>query len=312
MYTLLKTTLLSPPNYNKLFLKVLEVEQDARKYFTGWALNNSVQRQVELFELGWWCEGALPRTYLVTLLFFSLPALHTDPKYILDSFSTCKSLQHPLKGSFLYSRFHNQLRRIYKESGIDSDLKILWLGYSVECFTALLRLFVRWNDSLPIKNTQTSYIQSLYNESFSSFFEEVAEMTSYEMFETILLPTFLVEAVNCSNALAQAQIFESIVKVNILIYLLVLFYLHFHFHEYFYLQEFDSECLFAQMSPLIKSTSQFATGVDLKSLLDQLFTKIYKNQKSKLNRFEGRNTSLSFFKAIWIETSQLIKVNIVK
>lgn len=214
MYTLLKTTLLSPPKYQKPFSKILEVEHGAQQYFTGWALNNSLERQVELFELGWWCEGALPRAYLVTMLFFSLPALQTDPKYISDTFSACKSIQHPLKGSFLHSRFHTKLHRIYKESENESDLRILWLGYSVECFTTLLRLFVRWNDSLPSKTTQTTYIKSLYKESFEKFLGEVAEMTSYEMFETVLLPTFLVEVVNCSNALAQAQIFESIIRVR--------------------------------------------------------------------------------------------------
>ena len=215
MYTLLKTTLLSPPNYQKLFSKILEVEHGAQQYFTGWALNNSQERQVELFELGWWCEGALPRAYLVTLLFFSLPSLHSNPKYISDTFSACKSIQHPLKGSFLQFRFHSKLRLIYKESEDDSDLRILWLGYSVECFTTLLRLFVRWNDSLPSKTTQISYIKSLYKESFDNFFGQVAEMTSYEMFETVLLPTFMVEVVNCSNALAQAQIFESIIRVKL-------------------------------------------------------------------------------------------------
>ena len=65
------------------------------------------------------------------------------------------------------------------------------------------------------------------------------------------------------------------------------------------------------MSPLIKSTSQFATGVDLKNLLDQLFTKIYKNQESKLTRDndnDNDNNSNLFFEAIWAETSKLIKV----
>ena len=65
------------------------------------------------------------------------------------------------------------------------------------------------------------------------------------------------------------------------------------------------------MSPLIKSTSQFATGVDLKTLLDQLFTKIYKNQKSKLLTHDHENNSNLFFEAIWTETSKLIKVQFV-
>lgn len=62
------------------------------------------------------------------------------------------------------------------------------------------------------------------------------------------------------------------------------------------------------MSPLIKSTSQFATGVDLKTLLDQLFTKIYKNQKSKLLNHDHENNYDLFFEAVWTETSKLIKV----
>lgn len=55
------------------------------------------------------------------------------------------------------------------------------------------------------------------------------------------------------------------------------------------------------MDQLIKSSSQFAQGIDLKMLLNQLFIKV--------QSVKGVNDG-KFFETIWNETSKLIKVNI--
>lgn len=214
MYTLLKTTLLNPPIYKELFQSVQTIERDAHDFFVGWSQSVSYEKQVELFELGWWCDSALPRAYLVTLLYFSLESLWRDPKYIADTFSVCKSIQHPLKGSFLYSRLHSFLSAILKR---EEEMNALIIGYSVETFTTLLRLFCRWHQSLPARTTETSFITSLYKETFEGFFIELAEggMCSYDMFEAIVLPTVLTEVVNSGDILAQTLIFRSVVQVNI-------------------------------------------------------------------------------------------------
>lgn len=219
MYTLLKTTLLNPPVYRQLFQSIRVIENDAFHFISGWAPTAAPGRQVELFELGWWCEGALPRAYLVTLLFYSLRSLWTDPKYFADTFAVCKSIQHPLKGSFLYSRLHFFLKEIHKQSRDDEETRTLIIGYSVETFTTLLRLFCRWHQSLPAKTTETSYVASLYRESFEGFFAELASdgMCSYDMFETVVLPTILTEAVNSADLLAQSLIFTSLVQVQLTI-----------------------------------------------------------------------------------------------
>lgn len=228
MYTLLKTTLLSPPVYHELFKGVGIIEKDARHYIYQWATtipdNQRVERQAELFELGWWCESALPRAYLVTLLYSSLPALWHDSKYINDTFSVCKSLQHPLKGSFLITRLHSFLLKIYFIIE-NEEIRTLLMGFSVESFTTLLRLFVRWHQSLPSKSTDPSYVASLFNESFVNIFGEIARMCTFDMFEAVVLPTFLVEIVNCADPLAQSLLFESIIKVieKIIMYILCLF-----------------------------------------------------------------------------------------
>ena len=206
--------------YHELFKGISEIECDARHYISSWAIipgNDSVERQAELFELGWWCESALPRAYLVTLLYSSLPALWRDSKYISDTFSVCKSLQHPLKGSFLISRLHSFLLKVYFSAEVceNDEIRTLLTGYSIESFTTLLRLFTRWHQSLPAKSTDPSYVASLYNESFSSIFGEISRMCSFDLFEAIILPTFLVEIVNSSDSLAQTLLFQSIIKVNI-------------------------------------------------------------------------------------------------
>lgn len=216
MYTLLKTTLLNPPIYKELFQSIRSIEIDAHNFIVSWSHTASHDKQVELFELGWWCDSALPRSYLVTLLYFSLEALWKDPKYIADTFSVCKSIQHPVKGSFLYCRLHSFLKGIYKR---EDEMGALIIGYSVETFTTLLRLFCRWHQSLPSKRTETSFITSLYEESFEGFFVELAEsgICSYDMFEALVLPTILTEVVNSGDILAQTLIFKSLVKVNLVI-----------------------------------------------------------------------------------------------
>lgn len=54
----------------------------------------------------------------------------------------------------------------------------------------------------------------------------------------------------------------------------------------------------SQLGPLIKSSGQFAQGIDLRGLLDQLFSKVQSAQTEQV----------SFFSTIWEETSKLIKV----
>ena len=214
MYTLLKTTLLNPPIYRELFQSIRMIERDAIHFISTWAQSSTFAKQVELFELGWFCEGALQRAYLVTLLFYSLKCLWTDPKYFVDTFAVCKSIQHPLKGSFLYSRLHFFLKEIHSQSR-DEEIRTLIIGYSVETFTTLLRLFCRWHQSLPTKTTETSYIASLYRESFEGFFAELAAdgVCSYDIFEAIVLPTILTEVVNSADLLAQTLVFTSLVRV---------------------------------------------------------------------------------------------------
>jgi hypothetical protein len=224
MYTLLKSTLLSPPVYRELVDGVISVENRTKQFISQWAAKTDKEGQLELFELAWWCEAALPRAYLVTFMFSCLPALWHEPRFISDTFSACKALQHPLKGAFLSSRLHSQLKLIYKSLEED-EMKSLWMGYSVECFTNLLRLFVRWHSSLPLKTAETSFIASLYTETFESFFVELAGMATFDEFESVLLPTFLVEIVNCGDSLAQSLIFESIVKVQFKIVRSCLFYI---------------------------------------------------------------------------------------
>lgn len=219
MYTLLKTTLLSPPVYHELFSGITRIEGDARHYISQWATlpgNISVERQVEMFELGWWCESALPRAYLITLLYSSLPSLWLDSKYISETFSVCKSLQHPLKGSFLISRLHSFLLKIYFSAEVceNEGIKTLLVGYSIESFTTLLRLFVRWHQSLPAKSTDPACVSSLYEESFSRVFGEMSRMCSFDIFEAVVLPTFLVEIVNSGDYLAQTLLLQSIIKVS--------------------------------------------------------------------------------------------------
>ncbi len=214
MYTLLKTTLLSPPVYRELFVGVCRIENDVQRFISNWAMTVSDGKQRELFELGWWCESALPRAYLVTLLFSSLPALWKDPKYISSTFSVCKSLQHPLKGSFLYSRLHSFILRIFFTEDLSEEMKALCTGYSVETFTTLLRYFCRWHHSLPTRTTEPSYTASLFHEAFEGVFNQISRMTSYDVFEAILLPTFLVEIVNSGDSLAQTLTFQSIINVR--------------------------------------------------------------------------------------------------
>ena len=214
MYTLLKTTLLNPPIYNELFQSVRSIENDAHEFIVSWSHTSSYDKQVELFELGWWCESAIPRAYLVTLLYFSLETLWRDPKYMAETFSVCKSIQHPLKGSLLYSRLHTFLKGIYNR---EEEMGTLIIGYSVDTFTNLLRLFCRWHQSLPTGTTDTFFITSLYEESFEGFFVELAEgeMCSCDLFEAVVLPTILTEVVNSGDILAQTLIFKSLVKVLI-------------------------------------------------------------------------------------------------
>lgn len=216
MYTLLKTTLLAPSVYRELFDGVIEIEFGVQKYISNWSANET-EKQVELFELAWWCESALPRAYLVCLLFASLKQIQSNPEHLSKTLSACKAIQHPLKGSFLYSHLHSFLKQIYfspSETEIDNyNMQALCLGYSVETFTTLLRYFCRWHQSLPSKSTEPSYTASLYQETFSSFFQELARITSYDMFETVILPTILVEVVDCADPLAQNLIFTSMIKV---------------------------------------------------------------------------------------------------
>ena len=213
MYTLLKTTLLNPPVYRQLFNSIQSIEQDAHHFISTWSLTASFDKQVELFELGWWCEAAIPRAYLVTLLFYSMEELWKDPKYLADTFSVCKSIQHALKGSFLYSRLHSFLKRIYIKSE-GEEMRTLLIGYSVETFTTLLRLFCRWHQSLPTRSTETSYIASLYEESFAKFFIELGGMCEYDLFEEVVLPTILTEVVNSGDLLAQTLVFTSLIQVT--------------------------------------------------------------------------------------------------
>ena len=55
----------------------------------------------------------------------------------------------------------------------------------------------------------------------------------------------------------------------------------------------------AQLGQLIKASSQFAQGIDLKMLLNQLFVKVQK---------VNNDNNEIFFETIWMETSHLIKV----
>ena len=210
MYTLLKTTLLNPPIYKELFQAVQSIESDAHNFIVNWSQSTGYDKHVELFELGWCCESALPRAYLLTLLYFSLESLWKDPKYISDTFSACKSIQHPLKGSFLYSRLHSFLKEIYSR---EEEMAALIIGYSVETFTTLLRFFCRWHQSLPTRTTETSFITSLFKECFEEFFVDLGGMCSYDMFEVVELPTILTELVNSQDVLAQSLIFTSLVQV---------------------------------------------------------------------------------------------------
>lgn len=222
MYTLLKTTLLSPLIYQQLFEGVTKIEFQVQEYFENWFKrgdNCDFEKQVELFELAWWCESALPRSYLICLLFASLPLIQSSPEHLSRTFSACKSVQHPLKGSFLYSHLHSFLKQIYfsyedEDEENKIEMQTLSLGYSVECFTTLLRYFCRWNRSLPSNKTEATYTASLYEKTLSKVFQEVSKITSFDMFETILLPTMLVEVVNCGDNLAQTLVFTSIIKVN--------------------------------------------------------------------------------------------------
>lgn len=216
MYTLLKTTLLAPSVYRELFEGIMGIEYEVRRYIGQWSKTSQNGIQVELFELAWWCESALPRAYLVCLLFASLNHVQSEPEYLAKTLSACKAIQHPLKGSFLCSHLHSFLKQIYFSPSEEPNLNMqtLCLGYSIETFTTLLRFFCRWHQSLPSKSTEPAYTSSLYQETFSGFFEELARITNFDMFETVVLPTFLVEVVNCADSLAQSLIFTSITKVK--------------------------------------------------------------------------------------------------
>lgn len=215
---MLKTTLLAPSVYRELFEGIIGIEYEVRRYISQWSKTAQICLQIELFELAWWCESALPRAYLVCLLFASLNHVQSEPEFLAKTLSAFKAIQHPLKGSFLYSHFHSFLKQIYfspSEEEPNLQLQTLCLGYSIETFTTLLRFFCRWHQSLPSKITEPTYTASLYQETFSGFFEELARITSFDMFETVVLPTILVEVVNCADSLAQSLIFTSITKVNI-------------------------------------------------------------------------------------------------
>lgn len=214
MYTLLKTTLLSPPFYYALFVRISWIEDDLRRYFHSWSVTANEEDQIELFELAWWCESTLPRVYLVTMLFSALPVLWKEPRWICETFSLCKSLQHPLKGSFLYSRLHTFILRLFNNEDISEEMRTICSGYSVEVFTSLLRLFCRWHQSLPAKTTEISFIASLFEETFEGVCGQISQMTSYDIFEELIFPTFLVEIVNCGDSLAQSLTFQSITKVR--------------------------------------------------------------------------------------------------
>lgn len=212
--------------------KVENIEVSAGKYLLQWTTASNLdlgieigsKREIELFELGWFCDDAISRSHLITFLYSHLDVnrVGRNPAMIEETFSCLKSIQHPQKGAFLVSKFHGKLVDSFREvaaddQNINSNSNSLLLKYSIESFNLMLKYFIKWSS---IRDISQEELTSLYQKSFHILFKRVSTKLLCSLQQEEFLQTVIGEIINCADGYLQFLIFSSITQVNDTFYMI--------------------------------------------------------------------------------------------
>jgi len=117
----LKTSLLTPKNYNELYMKVLDELRYVEDFFT--ALNKSGKPMVELYELVQHCANVVPRLYLLIAVgSVYIKSGEAPAKDILkDLIEMVKCVQYPTRGLFLRNYLSQSSRDKLPDTGSEYE-----------------------------------------------------------------------------------------------------------------------------------------------------------------------------------------------
>lgn len=226
MFGILKTTLLSPNNYAALVKAMENIEASVVSWLRAWSSQehqNLIQAE-DLFNLAWYCDAAIPRALLASLILRSCPKLWChDGKALNACIGAYHAIQHPLKGIALLSHLNAQMLSIWRELDDVEEaverpiIQATILSHSVDIFTSSLKLFVRWptmgeREDLNLRDEER---MQLFETGMLPILEQTnAYCTSIQTFEDVFLPVFVGELINSNDVLAQTLIFNAIVTVR--------------------------------------------------------------------------------------------------
>ena len=202
-YTLLKTSLLGPSQYNQLLRGIEQIEETASAFISSWAQTKSVQMQQHALELASYCDSVIPRAYLTLLIVKNCKELQKD-SIQQHLFDVCRSCLHPLKGIFLLKALLRLLETLPPSaSKIDFCLEAYCLG---------LKLMTRWPQMQP-RNAQSIRIEErtlMFELAFAPMLRSIGKICTAEQFTSLVLPTIMTELVNTNDSQLQTLLFDSL------------------------------------------------------------------------------------------------------
>uniref|UniRef100_A0AC35TY82 Vacuolar protein sorting-associated protein 35 n=1 Tax=Rhabditophanes sp. KR3021 TaxID=114890 RepID=A0AC35TY82_9BILA len=238
MISELRTSLLSPKNYYKLFIDVTFELSKLEQYLK--EKNDNGRSVGELYELVQYAGNIIPRLYLlITVGTVYMLSGGTSKKQLLnDLVEMCKGVQQPLRGLFLRNYLLTHLKALLPEASDGNTKEPIaeMAGNDIEeesgegqngsgstpievimtNFSEMNKLWVRMQHQGPSKEkdrreAERRELRILVGSNLV-ILSQLDNLT-LDMYEKLVLPHILQQAISCHDAIAQEYLMECVIQV---------------------------------------------------------------------------------------------------
>ena len=218
----LKTSLLTPKNYNELYMKVLDEMRYVEDFFS--QLNKAGKPMVELYELVQHCANVVPRLYLLIAVgSVYIKSGEAPAKDILkDLIEMVKCVQYPTRGLFLRNYLSQSSRDKLPDTGSEfegagGDVTDAY-DFVLQNFCEMNRLWVRLQHMGGGNKEGRKKREKERNDLRMLVGTNLVRLSQLEGIDTAIysetiLPKVLEQVSGCKDTIAQSYLMDCIIQV---------------------------------------------------------------------------------------------------
>ena len=254
MVAQLRTSLLTPTNYYKLYLMVFVELQFLESHLLD--EKSKGEKISRLYEIVQYAGNILPRLYLlITVGSAYIKSKEAPPKDILhDLVEMAKGVQHPLRGLFLRFYLSDLTKDKLPDSGsLDGDVTDS-IDFVINNFTEMNKMWVRMQPpkgsvrNRAAREQERLDLRQVVAKNLSILAQ--LEGCTQKLYASSVLGRLLEQIVSCQDRIAQQSLMESLIQV------------------------FPDEYHLATLNTLLDSCSRLTEEVDVKEIVIGLFDRL--------------------------------------